>query len=229
MIIIISGEPSTGKTWNAMQWIESITYLDLEKRGTLTIKQFLDKLIDLKDLKQFTNTYRDDYYASYLAFKHEVELFLKTPKEELPQTLVVDGISDVRNYLALAKWQHDTGKTKPGEFTWGIINDIAKDLVSPLINMATVHGFDLVLTAQFTNDYAPITVIDDRGRSTRKNAKCGRIPATKDWQDYGVNVLVRLSTRKRRYYAEIVKSPVGMDEFEITGKSLYEELLERDL
>ena len=64
MIAIWSGEPGAGKTWNAMQCEEPIEYWDLEKRGELTINQFPDQLIDLKDLKRFTTNYRDDHYQT---------------------------------------------------------------------------------------------------------------------------------------------------------------------
>jgi len=227
MIAIWSGEPGAGKTWNAMQCEEPIEYWDLEKRGELTINQFPDQLIDLKDLKRFTTNYRDDHYQTYLEFSKTVEDFLK--KTELPQTLVVDGISDVRNHLALAKWQHDTGKKKPGEYTWGVINDITKNLLSPLINMSIVKGFDLIFTAQFVDKYTTVSVQDDMGRPIRKSAKNGRVPATKDWQNYGVNTLVELSQARGKYYAKITKSPVGIDEFEITGLSLFDELINRGI
>jgi len=230
MIAIWSGEPGAGKTWNAMQCEEPIEYWDLEKKAKKTIKSHSDKLIELKDLKKLTKAYHDDFYKSYIELKKETDRFLALLPEELPATLVVDGITDIRNEYCKAKYLHDNpGLKQVGEQGWRVINPLVRDIVLPLINMATVHDFHLVFTAQFTDVYGAVTSQDEKGRDVRKSGKLRRGSSAKDWQGFKVFTLVELSTHKKKYYAEITKSPVGIDEFEITGLSLFDELINRGI
>jgi len=230
MIIIISGEAGSGKSHQCMMFEEPIEYWDLEKKAQKTIKLHSDKLIELKDLKQLTKNYRDDFYKSYLELKREADRFLALPPEELPAALVIDGITDIRNEYCKAKYLHDNPTLKQvGEQGWRVINPLVRDLVVPLINMATVHDFHLVFTAQFTDIYGAVTSRDEKGKDVRKSGKLRRGSSAKDWQDFKVFTLVELSTRKKKYYAEITKSPVGIDEFEITDLSLFDELIERGI
>lgn len=232
MIVIISGEPGTGKTWNALQWEEPITYLDLEKRVKKETynRHFSNRLIDIKDVVVVDKQYKTDYYASYLKLKSEIGGFLKLKSDEVPSTLVVDGVTDVRNNYCKALWLNkNPGKKQPGRESWRVINDWTRDLLEPLMNMSKVLDFNLVFTAQFKDDYTTVSGRDERGKQIKESSKGGRIPATKDWQNYGGSTLVELSCERGKYRASITKSPVGLDEFEITGKSLYEELIERGI
>lgn len=232
MIIIVSGEPGTGKSYQCLQWEEPIIYIDLEKRVEKETynRHFPDCLIDIKDVVVVSKQYKTDYYASYLKLKTEIDRFLKLKSNEIPSTLVIDGVTDVRNNFCKALWLNkNPGKKQPGRESWRVINDWVKDLLEPLMNMSKIMNFNLVFTAQFKDDYTIVSGRDERGKPIKESSKGGRVPAAKDWQNYGGNTLVELSCVGKMYQASITKSPVGIDKFEITGLSLFDELLERGI
>ncbi len=105
----------------------------------------------------------------------------------------------------------------PGD--WEQINDMVRDILFPLINQCRSLNIHLIMSAQFKDDYA----LDAEGKST----KIGRIPALKEWQTYNVDTLIQLTYAKPHYRAICTKSLVGCWDETITGKNLYEILIEK--
>ena len=214
MIIILSGEPGSGKTFQAMGWEEPILYLDMENRTQKTLDNYyMDKIITIKKCMAFTKEYKEDHITTLQNFEKECKGI------EEATTIVIDGISDIRDYAA-TKWAIKEKRKRPmNPGDWEQINDIVRDLLFPLINQCRIKEINLVMTAQFKDDYA----LDSEGKSS----KIGRIPALKDWISYNVDSLITMEYRKPHYRAICTKSLVGCFEENITGKSLYDILIEK--
>lgn len=215
-ILIFSGEPGSGKTTQAMNWEEPILYLDMENRSQKTFdKYYHDKIINIKSCMAYTKDYKEDHIATLQNFERE----LKGMNDV--RTIVIDGISDIRDY-ASTKWAIREKRKRPmNPGDWEAVNDIVRELLFPLINRCRIQGINLIMTAQFKDDYA----LDSEGKSS----KIGRIPALKDWISYYVDTLITLEYRKPHYKAICTKSIIGCFEENITSKNLYDLLLEKGL
>ncbi|MDP2364363.1 MAG: AAA family ATPase [Ignavibacteria bacterium] len=214
MIIILSGEPGSGKTFQAMGWEEPILYLDMENRTQKTLDNYYsDKVITIKKCMAYTKEYKEDHVVTLQNFEREIKGL------EEARTVVIDGISDIRDYAA-TKWTIREKRKRPmNPGDWEQINDIVRDLLFPLINQCRIKEINLVMTAQFKDDYA----LDSEGKSS----KIGRIPALKDWISYNVDSLITLEYRKPHYRAVCNKSLMGCFEENITSKNLYDILIEK--
>ena len=229
MIIFYSGNAGSGKSWQALRGEEDILFFDLEGRGIKILKYFPDLMVDHRNILQINKTnYKKDYYKSYIELEKQIQAFLAS--DEIPSTVIVDGVSDLRNKYAKAKWLHDNPKRKqPMLDDYREINPLAENLIEPLMNKADVCGFDLICTSQLEDISTVLTKKDDKNRTVKSSTREGERPQLKKYQSHGADVLVTLTAAKKKYYAEVTKSPIGIDEFEITGKSVYEELVNRGL
>ncbi len=213
MIVILSSEPGMGKTYQCAGWEEPILYLDLENRAQKTIDRYYkDKIINLKQCLSYTKEYKEDHVRTLEIFQGELNELKDV------STIVIDGISEIRDYCH-TKWARDNKRKRavnPGD--WEQVNDMVRAILFPLINRCRSLGIHLIMTAQFKDDYA----LDSEGKST----KVGRIPALKEWQTYNVDTLIILTYAKPHYRALCTKSLVGCWDETITGKNLYEILIE---
>lgn len=214
MIVILSSEPGMGKTYQCCGWEEPILYFDMENRAKKTISTYYpDAIISHRQCMAYTDKFKEDHIKTLENFDRELKGL------EEASTIVVDGISDLRDYAA-SKWAKDNKRKRPmNPGDWEQINDIVRDLLFPLINYCRVKDINLVMTAQFKDDYA----LDAEGKST----KIGRIPALKEWLSYNVDTLITLTYQKPQYKAICSKSIVGCFEEIITGRSLYDVLLSK--
>lgn len=242
MIIILSSEPGNGKTYQSMQFEEPVKILDLENRNDKKLRlpilntRLIEniKIMQFKDSDNPRDKYTEDYLKSYERFNEEVDVTLESI--DLFETLVIDGISDLRNTYGKHKWLHDHPKRiNLTPFEWGDINNDIKNIIKPLINMARHENKTLIMTAQMTDDYGIVKVEKDN-KFINQSSKKGRIPFTQDWQDYGVDFLINLfhpentkGVKLNQYHANFMKTPIGSWTENITDKSIYEILLEKGL
>jgi hypothetical protein len=236
MIIILSGEPGNGKTYQSMFFDEQVVVLDLENRDEPTrARYFKDRMIKVIPIKQINDEFANDYAASYFELERQIEN-IKQNHDEIG-TVVVDGISDIRNKYSKHKWLSENPTRKnPRMEEWTLINNDTSKLLEPLINMARYGHIDnLVLTAQMKDNYN-MGYEQTEKKLIKVSMKDGRIPATQDWQDYDVDVIINLQHPQKKtsidlskYIASCTKSPVGAWEEDITGKCLYDLLIEMGL
>ncbi len=124
----------------------------------------------------------------------------------LPQTIVLDGISDLRDYAAQG-WliKHNEERIAEGKShsksiggenigAWMEINQAVRDLLEPLINLALSEDINLLMTAQFTDEW-------------RGGVKIGEVPDLKPWMRYPVPCLFTLSRIGDEYHLECEKEP----------------------
>lgn len=237
MIIILSGEAGLGKTFQAMtDFDETVVVLDLENRDKeKQDRYFRDRLIKVIPIKQIDDDYKNDYAKSYWELHNQIEL-IKKDHDDIG-TVVVDGISDIRNKYSKNRWLSENPTRKnPMPEEWTVINKYTSDLLEPLINMARYgHIENLVMTAQMTDNYNAGFQATDK-KLIKVSIKDGRKPATQDWQDYDVDIIINLQHPVKKnqvdltkFIASCTKSPVGAWEEDITDRSLYELLLEMGL
>jgi len=223
-IIILASEPGGGKTYHAEGWEDPILLWDAENPRAQDTKDtwYPEKMITIVPLLQRVN-HKRDYYQSYLTLKKNVDELLKLKSVDF-LTIVVDGISDIRNKYAKAKWFHDHPNRKnpmPEEYTE--INGTTNGLLEPLIDMANDCGFNLILTAQFCDRYGEVEKFEN-GKKIISSEKLGREPNYEDWQAYGVNTVIELVYQKPNYKAICTKSIMGCWEETITDKNLFDVL-----
>lgn len=224
MIVILSSEPGKGKTFQSMGWEEPILYLDMENRTQKTFDSFYkDRVISLKKCMAFTKDYQEDHVKTLENFQVAIKSI--TPAD---RTIVIDGISELRDY-AVTKWAKDNNRKRPvNPGDWEEINDIVRGMLFPLVNRCRAEGINLVMTSQFKDDYETVErEVRDGNRIVvkKESVKKGRVPALKEWQTYNADVHIILDYKKPKYMATCVKSSVGCFEIDITDKSLYDELV----
>jgi hypothetical protein len=249
-IIIAAGDPGTGKSRFGFDVEELIEFWDIEdKNGDLLNEYYSDKLINHKNLLIFDDGFKEDWYATYISLKSEVDNVISLGQQVRSgkldyigfEWLVIDGISPIRNKIMYAKWIHDhskavTGKSsrkRPNEYEWGAINEYVRELLFPLINMV-VAGIipNLLFTAEFTDHYEVIDVYDDAtNKITKKSVKNGREPAYKDYLGYKGYTLLELDCNSKtgKYSVACTKSLKGVWNEDVTGRSVFDVLLERGL
>lgn len=126
--------------------------------------------------------------------------------DKLPKTIVIDGISDLRDY-AISAWiiknneerkaQGKSPRKSIGEKNigaWGEVNQTVRDILEPLINLALIEGINLLMTAQFKEEWLG-------------GDKVGYIPDLKAWMSYPVPCLCSLSREKDIYSLFCYKEP----------------------
>lgn len=214
MIVILSSEPGCGKTYQCMGFEEPILYFDMENRAKKTMEKYYNEsIISLHQCMKYNDTFQEDHISTLTYFQSELK------KLGSENTIVIDGISDLRDYCH-TKWCKDNKRKRamnPGD--WEQINDMVRELLFPLINYCRVKDINLIMTSQFKDDYA----LDSEGKSS----KIGRIPALKEWMSYNVDTLITLTYQKPKYRAICTKSIAGCWEQDITDLNLYSELLKR--
>ncbi len=241
--MVIAGEAGTGKSMACFGFEEPIEMWDMEsKNKDLQDTYFSDKIIIRKDLLAFDDSFREDYYQTYLNLKTEIDKIIahgklvrsgKSKSLDI-ETLVIDGISFIRNKCMFEKWLHDHPKRKqPNEYEWGDINTDVRDLLFPLINMSVMGLIpNLIFTAEFKDTYEVVEVFDERtNKIVKKSVKSGREPAYSDYLGYKLYTLLELYTdvKTKKYKVICTKSLKGIWESDVTGKSVYDVLLERGL
>lgn len=226
MILILSGEPGSGKTDRSMLFEEPIKILDMENRDQRSFdRNHSDRIIDVFPILVKINHVKD-YYQSYLNLRKTIDTILKSKPDF--RTLVLDGISDVRGKYAKAKWFNDHPKRKnPQPEEWTEINETTRQLLDPLIDMARDFDFHLIFTAQFCDEYGKVEKQNDNGKIVIGSEKLGREPNVEDWQAYNVDTHIILEYRKPKYFMNCIKSIAGCWEEDITGKNLYDILIKK--
>ncbi len=242
-VIIVAGDAGTGKSRFGFDVEEPIEFWDCENKNEELQKEYYSgKIINRKDLLAYDKRYMEDYYQTYLNLKAEVDRVIdlghqveSRKKESLGfEWLVIDGISFIRNKCMLAKWLHDhPNRKQPNEFEYREINKDTQLLLFPLVNMTVKKLIpNLLFTAEFKNKYTPTEVFDEvRNKIVTKSVKAGREPAYEDYLGYKGYTLLELYTdiKTKKYKIVCTKSLKGIWEDDVTGKSVYDVLLERGL
>ena len=227
VVAIIAGRGGTGKTSQLItlaRLFPPTRWAIMEKkdeRALKTVEEVKAQLIYAVDKEYNTDPMKilnmfGEWRDSILQSKDDkknTEDFPEWKRDEI-KCIVVDGISDLRNY-AMEEWlqthpiyDQKTGeerkrKTISGENigAWGEINKRVRLLVEPLINYSLYHNVHLFLTAQMKDTYV-------------KNTRVGQEPDIKDWLEYPCECLLVLKKDKNtdHYECSCEKAPIWSGE-----------------
>jgi hypothetical protein len=126
----------------------------------------------------------------------------------LPQTIVLDGVSDLREY-AIDAWiifdnveriakgrEPRKGIGEKNLTGWGEVNTIVKHILKPLVNLALKEHLNFIMTAQMRDKYLDGEII-------------GKEPAFKSYISYPVPCLFTLSNSGNGYNLDSTKDPLN--------------------
>ena len=212
VVAIISGRGGTGKTSQLItlaRLFPLTRWAIMEKkdeRALKTVEEVKAQLIYAIDKEYNTNPMK-----ILNMFGEWRDSILQSSKTK---GIIVDGISDLRNY-AMEEWlqTHPIYDQKTGEEqkrktigavnigAWGEINKRVRLLVEPLINYSLYHNVHLFLTAQMKDTYV-------------KNTRVGQEPDIKDWLEYPCECLLVLKKDKNtdHYECSCEKAPIWSGE-----------------
>lgn len=125
-----------------------------------------------------------------------------------PQTIVLDGVSDLREY-AIDAWTINDNAVRIakgreprkgiGEKNlagWSEVNTIVKHILKPLVNLALKERLNFIMTAQMRDKYRDGEII-------------GKEPAFKSYISYPVPCLFTLSNSGNGYNLDSTKDPLN--------------------
>jgi len=229
---IFSGREGVGKTTQLLALAKAyppVMWIALELKDMTKVKR------EISNTFKLCTGYKTYPKDSENAMKVDPRTTLSTVMKckdmilnERPNTVVVDGISDLRDYATSVwclKHNEETGEhistPKYKDWgAWGEINTLVRDILEPLINFALTEDVNLWLTAQMKDDYL-------------NDVKVGYIPDLKAWMSYPVQCLFTLLKDKERIYSlECEKEPSNpswiVENIE-KGKGVLKALLEHEL
>jgi hypothetical protein len=212
-VAIISGREGSGKTTQVLGVAKATS-------------PSMWAILELKDRKKILEVAETGAFYAYLLYKtyprtHEKAMSVDPVEtlqsvlewknrimslKELPKTIVIDGISDLRDYAISAwiirdneerKMQGKSPRKSIGEKNigaWGEVNQTVRDILEPLINLALIEDINLLMTAQFKEEWVG-------------GDKVGYIPDLKPWMSYPVPCLCSLSREKDTYSLFCYKEP----------------------
>ena len=207
-VVIVAGLEGTGKT---SQVLEIAKEFEPTVWGILELKDE-EKLMKMKSSgfhpKRLYQVYGDGTELQGNADPVKTLEFVRKWRDEiyalkrLPRTIVIDGISELRDY-AIEEWiiryNRKNGKNRQsiGEKdlgAWGEINGAVKKILEPLINKALRNHVNLIMTAGMKERYV-------------NGHTAGYAPDYKAWMARSVQCLVQLSCPDEAYNLKCVKEP----------------------
>ena len=209
-IIMIASEDGHGKTRGICSFPEEIALLDTEyPKSKQTISAFYaDKLITTFPCQVYHT--KSDPARGILRGNIDID---KTIDEiyknighildnyEQYETVVVDGVSDLRRMVAEHWIKHDPKHRKvigDNPSAWSEINDIVKErMLFPLINTARILDKTLILTSKMTDTRTILTGEDGASHSYKTGTK---EPDVSEWIGYKMDVKILLSCDKNKQY-----------------------------
>ena len=162
---IIAGHPGCGKTYGVMSFPSPMLIIDMENRATWNLLFYPDKDITIKKGVVYNDRGLVDPIGTIRNFENIVIQTIREMKQGKWKTVAVDGISDLRDWVAKEQVAKGVKLWSPeaGPVGWGKVNERVRNLLFPLMNasreLATEGKFvNIVFTAWLKKVY------DDQGR-----------------------------------------------------------------
>lgn len=203
---IISGNEGSGKTTQLIKLAKAYPkayWILLELKDIPRLKQEASKDFEVHvAYKTYPKGHEKAFMVDPIATLNTVNDCKNAIFEAKPKTIIIDGISDLRDY-SISTWvlrhnketgEHVTGPKYKDWGSWGDINDLTRTILEPLINFALMEGRNLFMTAQMRDEYV-------------NDTKVGYASDTKPWMTYPTQVLLMLSRVGSEYKIECEKEP----------------------
>lgn len=228
-LILTSGEPGVGKSTQhaaICKFSPNALYLSMEVKD--------DKLLKWVDVQsvniiQYNDMYEEDGVKTLQVLESEIRKIIRDNKY---QTIVIDGISDIRKF-AMKEWIFQDNQMRmaagkqprsmisgENKGAWAAINSRVVNILEPLINWSNIKKTTVMFTAQMKDAY-----LNDQ--------KVGRAIAAGDWIEFDVDVKCHLHRKDGVFMATFTKMPgwakVMDDEVPLAKEGYFGLLAERGL
>ena len=211
-VAIISGQEGTGKTTQVLEVAKAsfpTLWAILELKDKKKIERCASRDLSVQVLyKTYPRGHEKAMSVDPIATLQNVLEWKNSimTRTDLPKTIVIDGISDLRDY-AISAWvikdneerkvQGEPPRKSIGEKNigaWREVNQVVRDLLEPLVNLALTEDINLLLTAQFKEEWLG-------------GDKVGYIPDLKPWMSYPIPCLFSLFSTDKGYSLTCTKEP----------------------
>ena len=203
---IFSGKEGVGKTTQLLilaRAYPKVFWIVMELKDKKRLEKEVDKDFELSVVyKTYPKGHKHAMQIDSVATLKTISEARDHVLETHPETVVIDGISDLRD-LATIAWAEEYNEANGTKLTtpkykdwgeWGKINQKVRDILEPLINFALTEDTDLWMTAQMKDDYV-------------NDVKVGTKPDLKEWMSYPVQCLFELERTKSGYSLICTKEP----------------------
>ena len=200
VVAIIAGKGGVGKTsqvFSIAKLFEPWRWAIMEKKDERAIGEGGDLLIGIDD----------KYMVNPINTLNNFENWRDIVLSEERKCIVVDGISDIRDY-AIEEWiqthpiYDSKGNEKKRESIgaknltgWSEVNKRTRALLEPLVNYGLYKGVHVFFTAQMKQLY-------------KDNIRVGEQPDIKEWMEYPVECLIILKKTEDTYTCTCDKAPM---------------------
>ena len=212
VVAIIAGEEGTGKTTQILGFAKKFPVVawgilelkDKENIMALKSSEFIPEVLYETYPDDHKLRGNDDPFRTLAAVTKWIDrLYMARPR---PATIILDGISDLREY-AMYAWiladnadriakgrepREGIGEKNLG--AWGKVNNAVKEIVTPLVNLGLKHGLNVIMTAQMKDRYISGDIV-------------GTKPDIKSFVSYPVPCLFTLSYDEKGYNINCTKEP----------------------
>lgn len=203
---IFSGKEGVGKTTQLLTLARAYPkafWIVMELKDKKRLEKEVDRDFELSVMyKTYPKGHKHAMQIDSVATLNTISEAKDHVLETHPETVVIDGISDLRD-LATIAWAEEYNEANGTKLTtpkykdwgeWGKINQKVRDILEPLINFALIEDTNLWLTAQMKDDYV-------------NDVKVGTKPDLKEWMSYPVQCLFLLERTKSDYTLQCIKEP----------------------
>ena len=209
---IVSGAEGSGKTSQILGFAQAfpstvwgiLELKDAEKIMALESSEFVPEVLYETYPDDHVLRGNDDPFKTLAAVRKWIDkIYVMRPR---PQTIVLDGISDLREYAQYGWILEDNAdriakgrepRKTIGEKNigaWGQINTAVKEIITPLINLALKNHLNLLMTSQVKDFY-------------RNGDIVGTKPDLKPFMTYPIQCLFTLSYDETGYNINSTKNP----------------------
>lgn len=158
LISIIAGDSGVGKSFflyhhPSIREGKKTIILDMENRWTEMIANVplepLSKNAELTVPIHYTDNGAVDYLKTY----NELTEFVCSVKKKEPELVIIDGISDIRTICHEAWCTMNNRKHAVSPFDWGQVNQLQRQILLNLINLARKNKFQLYMSVLLVESY----------------------------------------------------------------------------
>lgn len=232
-VAIISGREGTGKTTQILEVAKAfppVTWGVLELKDKKKLERERSDTFSVEVLySTYSRNHRKAKQVNPIATLQKLVQWKEKimQLDVLPQTMVIDGISNIRNYAKEA-WLYKHNEETKGKLTdiqykdwgaWGEVNAAVQSILKPLVDLALEEDTNLFLTAQMKENWVNDVMV-------------GYTPDIKEYMSYPVPCLITLSHEGCAYTLVCEKEPENaswiVEDLE-KGKGLLSALLSHDL
>lgn len=210
LIILIAGNPGTGKTLQTMMHKDSKDtkkiIIDIENKADNTYhvnykNGVINDKVEIFNPRQYDADYNIDYIKTYQVLNDKLNSIKKSNSHDI---IIIDSLNYLRNPICSEYYKQLNNKKGIMENAWREVNGHVQDLIFPLAQYARFKDKTLIFTCHLKDQYVD-------------NQCVGRVPDVKEWVEHLADIIIVLESDKDNYVAKCVRSSCGYWESDISG------------